>query len=118
MGKLNYEELMGELYGTVGLHSFCFFAGILAFGAMSVYLIIIGDTIPKVLLAANVTAGPFTDRATVIVFFGILFVLPVSLLKDLSKLAYTSLISVCAVGLLTCIVVFAGPGVDRWRPLR
>lgn len=118
VGKLNYEELIRNLFGTPGVHAFCVFAGILAFGSMSAYLIIIGDVVPEILLATNVVSGAFTDRHSVIVFFGIVFVLPVSLLKDLSKLAYTSLASVCSVGVLGLIVIFAGPSEARWRTLR
>lgn len=55
---------------------------------------------PEILVATNVVSGAFTDRHSVIAFFGIVFVLPVSLLKDLSKLAYTSLASVCSIGVL------------------
>lgn len=47
-GRLNYEELMAEAFGNVGLHLFSFFVVLLAFGAMSAYLIIVADTIPSV----------------------------------------------------------------------
>lgn len=46
--------------------------------------------------------------------FGIFVVLPLSLLKDLSKLAYTSGISVLADVFLTLIVLFAGAGEARY----
>jgi amino acid permease len=39
---LNYEELMGALFSGAGFHTFCFFAFVMAYGAMSAYLIIIG----------------------------------------------------------------------------
>ncbi|CAM9603458.1 unnamed protein product [Scytosiphon promiscuus] len=119
-GRLNYEELMAEAFGTVGLHCFSFFVVLLAFGAMSAYLIIVGDTIPSVAEATGVSSGPFIDRHAVIFLFGIFAALPLSLLKDLSKLAYTSGVSVLADVLLTIIVLFAAtneasdnPDIDR-----
>lgn len=112
-GRLNYEELMADVFGNAGIHAFSFFAGVLTFGAMSAYLIIVGDTIPQILLHSGVTTGALANRESVIVIFGIFGVLPVSLLKDLSKLSYTSGISVLADLLLVFIVVFAGSSEAR-----
>lgn len=47
-GRLNYEELMADAFGNVGIHVFSLFVVVLAFGAASAYLIIVGDTIPEV----------------------------------------------------------------------
>lgn len=114
VGRLNYEELMAESFGSAGIHAFAVFAGVLAFGAMSAYLVILGDTIPEILLASGITTGAFADRSSVIGIFGIFFILPVSLLKDLSKLSYTSCLSVFADLLLTIIVVATASGEARW----
>ncbi|CAN0400261.1 unnamed protein product, partial [Hapterophycus canaliculatus] len=57
--------------------------------------------------------GPFVDRHAVIFLFGIFAALPLSLLKDLSKLSYTSGASVMADVLLTLIVLFAGTSEAR-----
>lgn len=107
-GRLNYEEMMGDLFGRWGVYIYCTFAGVLSFGAMSAYLIIVGDTIPAVVKASGSTTPAFTDRSSVILLFGIFCALPLSLLKDLSKLSYTSFASVLADLLLTFIVIFAG----------
>lgn len=114
VGRLNYEELMAESFGNAGIHTFSLFAGVLAFGAMSAYLVIVGDTIPQILQASGITTGAFADRASVIGIFGIFCILPVSLLKDLSKLAYTSCISVLADLLLTVIVLATASGEARY----
>lgn len=106
--RLNYEELMAQVFGAVGFHSFNFFAGVLAFGAMSAYLIVVGDTVTEIALASEST-GLFTDRVAVIVLLGVLVVLPVASLKDLAKLSSTSLVSVVADVLLVCLVVWNGP---------
>eukprot|EP00903_Cladosiphon_okamuranus_P007722 g7482.t1 len=116
VGRLNYEELMAESFGNAGIHAFCLFAGVHAFGAMSAYLVIVGDTIPEMLQASGVTTGAFADRHSVIAIFGIFCMLPVSLLKDLSRLSYTSCISVLADLLLTIIVIATASGEARDIP--
>ena len=112
-GRLNYEDLMAIVFGSAGIYLFCFFAGVLAFGAMSAYLIVVGDTIPEVLFAAGLTSGTLADRNWVIVVVGAFCVLPVSLLRDLSKLSFTSFVSVLADLVLTFIVIIAGPSEAR-----
>ncbi len=47
-GRLNYEELMADMFGDVGIYVYSFFVVVLAFGASSAYLIIVGDTIPEI----------------------------------------------------------------------
>ncbi|CBN75648.1 conserved unknown protein [Ectocarpus siliculosus] len=110
IGRLNYEELMADSFGNAGVYLYSFFVVLLGYGAMSAYLIIVADTIPAIAEASGTTNGPFADRHAVIFMFGIFVVLPLSLLKDLSKLAYTSGISVLADVFLTLIVFFAGAG--------
>lgn len=114
IGRLNYEELMAASFGNAGTHAFTLFAGVLAFGAMSAYLVIVGDTVPEILLASGITTGPLADRETVVGIVAIFCVLPLSLLRDLSKLAYTSCVSVFADVLLTMIVLATASGEARW----
>ncbi|CAM9420529.1 unnamed protein product [Laminaria digitata] len=113
-GRLNYEELMADVFGNAGIYFFGLFAGVLAFGAMAAYLVIVGDTVPEILLASGSTTGAFADRTSVILLFGIFCMLPVSLLKDLSKLSFTSFVSVLADVLLTLIVLFSGSEEARY----
>lgn len=113
-GRLNYEDLMSTVFGNAGIHAFCFFAGVLAFGSMSSYLIIVGDTVPEILLASGITTGVFADRHSVIGLFGVFCMLPVSLLRDMSMLAYTSLLSISADGILTLIVVYSAAVETRY----
>ena len=109
IGRLNYEELMAGLFGNAGSYVFCFFAGVMAFGAMSPYLIIVGDTIPQIVFASGLTDGTLAERNWVIFVVGAFCVLPVSLLRDMSKLSLTSFVSVLADLVLTFIVLIAGP---------
>lgn len=110
--RLNYEELMGEVFGSIGFHAFNLFAGVLSFGAMTAYLIIIGDTITRIAVASG-TTGMLTDRESVIILFAVVIILPISALKDLSKLSYTSLASVLADIVLVTIVAFTGRAESR-----
>lgn len=114
-GRLNYEELMADIFGNTGIYFVSLFVGVLAFGAMSAYLVIVGDTVPEIVLASGSTTGAFADRTSVILLFGIFCMLPVSLLKDMSKLSYTSFVSILADVLLTLIVLFAGSEEARYK---
>jgi amino acid permease len=57
---LNYEELMGSLFSSAGFQTFCFFAFIMAYGAMTAYLIIIGESSNNPLLPAVFAINNFT----------------------------------------------------------
>ncbi|CAM9642866.1 unnamed protein product, partial [Laminaria digitata] len=115
-GRLNYEELVSGLFGNAGSYTFCFFAGVFAFGAMTAYLVIVGDTVPQLLVAAGVMDGTLAERNWVIFVIGVFCVLPVSLLRDLSNLSYTSFVSVLADVFLTFIVLIAGAGEASGNP--
>ncbi|CAM9692470.1 unnamed protein product [Choristocarpus tenellus] len=107
--RLNYEELTAVVFGNTGLYIFCFFAFVGVFGAMSAYLVIIGDTIPEILLASGTTTGPLASRETVIFLFAFFLILPLASLKDLQKLSYASFFSVLADALIIAIVIVSGP---------
>ena len=110
-GRLNYEELVTDIFGSAGTHTFCLFAGVLAFGAMCAYLIIAGDTVSIIALAMGGEAVSiyFADRSAIILMFGVVCALPPSLMRDMSSLSYVSSVSIAADVLLTLIVVVVGP---------
>lgn len=54
-GRLNYEELMAHAFGNAGMYVYSFFVVVLAFGAMSAYLVIVADTIPEVAQVGTVS---------------------------------------------------------------
>lgn len=110
-GKLNYEELMGLMFGKAGYNAFCFFAGLMATGAMIAYLIIIGDTVPEALLGMGVSSNNiFTDRQATIGLLSFFIVLPLASLRDMHNMAFVSFLSVVCVGFIVLIVLFAAPG--------
>lgn len=110
-GRLNYEELVEDIFGNVGTHAFCLFVGILGFGSMCAYLIIAGDTVSNIVLASGAASASsyFSHRSSVVLIFGIVCALPLSLLRDMSNLSHISSASITADVLLALIIVFAGP---------
>lgn len=83
------------------------------FGASTSYLIVIGDLMPQVMDALG-ASGVFLDREIwIAIGFGV--VAPLSCLKSLDALKYTSIASVVFVLFLTGIIVFFAfnvPGLD------
>ncbi|CAM9551520.1 unnamed protein product [Phaeothamnion confervicola] len=123
VGRLNYEELMQVAFGSVGYYVFCFFAFVMAFGAMCAYLIIIGDTIPQIVNSIHHSGGGDddssgssssdeflgADRQRVIALFSVLVLLPISCLREMHSLAVSSFLSVLSDVLIVVIVLFTAP---------
>ncbi|KAI8975068.1 transmembrane amino acid transporter protein-domain-containing protein [Mycotypha africana] len=81
------------------------------FGVAVSYLIIIGDLMPQVInsfffKSASASVYFLTDRRFWITFFMLTSVLPLSFLKKLDSLKYTSLVALVAVVYLCVIVVY------------
>ena len=106
--KFHLEEVAEHYLGKPGYYSTLLFMFILGIGNQVAYLVIIGDTIPIVL---QLFLGDifFTNRNLVICGLAAFVILPLSLLKDLSSLEWTSLLSVIGVTVLIIIVVVASP---------
>lgn len=68
---------------------------VFAFGAMTAYMIIIGDNVP-VALNYFITSGGGVSRTTVMLIAACCIILPISLLRDMSSLSWTSLLSIVA----------------------
>lgn len=98
--KLDYEELANHLLGKKGYYAAIASMFLFAFGAQVAYLVIIGDTIP-VLTGAN--------RELVISIVSTFLILPLSMLKDMSLLSYTSLAAIAADVLIILLVVLTAP---------
>ena len=98
-----YEGLARYCLGSTGFYITSIFMFVFAFGAMCAYFIIIGDT-SKIFFGESL-AG----RRGTISIVAIFIVLPLALLKDMSTLSSTSLVSIVADALIALIVVVAGP---------
>jgi solute carrier family 38 (sodium-coupled neutral amino acid transporter), member 11 len=92
--KLNLEELCRHLFGVHGYNACSMSMFLFAYGAMIAYLMIIGDTVPIALDYFMGDDAP--SRTAVMLVAGFCIVLPLSLLRDMSSLSSTSLLSIAA----------------------
>lgn len=106
--KLDFEELAEHLLGRPGYFAVLIFMFLFAYGAQIAYLVVIGDTIPivaELFLPNSILA----NRNITIALTSIFVILPLCLLKDLSSLSWTSMLSIGADIALVLIVLIAAP---------
>lgn len=101
---LDYEDLAMHLLGKPGYYAALTSMFLFAFGAQVAYLIIIGDTIPMLTNA---------NREIVIGMVALFVVLPLSLLKDMAHLSYTSLAAILFDLIIILIVISVAPDAAR-----
>ena len=98
--KLDYEDLANHLLGKKGYYAALTSMFLFAYGAQVAYLVIIGDTIPT-LTGMN--------REVVIGLVSLFMILPISLLKDMGNLSFTSLAAIAADVLIIVLVLLTAP---------
>ncbi|KAI9251936.1 transmembrane amino acid transporter protein-domain-containing protein [Phascolomyces articulosus] len=114
-GRSNYQDLMEHAFGRAGLLSISIAQFAFAFGGMCAYCVIIGDTIPHVFrsLIPNIDDIPvvwiFGNRRLCITFFTTLIAYPLSLYRDMSKLAKTSGLALITIIVICVSVAIEGP---------
>lgn len=118
-GKLTsqttYIDLMDFAFGRPGRIAISIFSFIFAFGAMCAYCVIIGDTIPHVIrsLVPTIDKIPvlwiFSNRRLCITFFTVTVSWPLSMYRDISKLAKTSALALSAIFVIIITVLIEGP---------
>ena len=104
-----YEDLMSYPFGKAGSIFVLVNMLVLAYGAMVAYLLIIKDTVPTVLGIAYGTTGGFVERELIMVGTSLLIILPLSALRDMASLAFTSGVSVLADIVLVIFIAVAAP---------
>ncbi|CAG8596402.1 14494_t:CDS:2 [Funneliformis caledonium] len=108
-GRNSYQEVMQFCFGKSGLIIISAFQLLFAFG---------GDTLPHVItsLFPNISNIPvlnlFTDRYFVIIFCTIFISYPLSLYRDISKLAKASGLALISMVIIVVAVVIEAPRVD------
>ena len=105
---LGYEALCHSLFGNAGFWVTTVCMWFFATGAMLAYLVIIGDTVPVVLLRFTGLAF-FQQRRTIIFLCAVFICFPLSALKDIGKLGSTSFLSIMAVCVIVVVVIFRSP---------
>ncbi|KAF9118913.1 hypothetical protein BGW39_000751 [Mortierella sp. 14UC] len=114
-GRTTYQDLLEFCFGKAGLVMISIFQFIFAFGAMCAYTVIVGDTLPHVLQALIPgiedwpVLGFLARRSFVIIFCTVLISFPLSLYRDISKLAKTSAVAMVALVVIIIAVVIEGP---------
>ncbi|KAG0273193.1 hypothetical protein BGZ95_010990 [Linnemannia exigua] len=114
-GRTTYQDLLEFCFGKAGLIMISIFQFIFAFGAMCAYTVIVGDTLPHVLQALipgiedQPVFGFLARRSFVIIFCTVLISFPLSLYRDISKLAKTSAVAMAALIVIIIAVVIEGP---------
>ncbi|CEG71051.1 Putative Genomic scaffold, msy_sf_7 [Rhizopus microsporus] len=130
-GTSTYQDLMEFTFGKPGLIAISIFQFAFAFGGMAAYCVIIGklkheikapvtnnnvgDTIPHVIrsLFPKVDQVPLlwmlADRNLCISFFTLFVSYPLSLYRDISKLAKTSALALVAIIIIIIAVAIEGP---------
>ena len=81
---------------------------ILAYGAMVAYLLIIKDTVPTI-FGLDDEEGFINQREGIMVATSIVIMLPLSLLRDMASLSFTSFLSVAADTVLVIFVAAYAP---------
>lgn len=111
-GVWTYDDLMGLPFGPLGSVFVLVSMFVTAYGAMVAYLLIIKDTLPVVLGLVDdgdASVGGFWEREMVMIVTSLLVVVPLSMQRDFSSLAFTSSISVAADVLLVVFVAAFAP---------
>ena len=109
--KFDYEELCEHTLGKPGFYTVSVFMAILAYGAMIAYFIVIGDTMTTIFQGVDQSFSVpiLHERTFVISLIAVVVVLPLIMLKDMSKLSFSSGLSVLADVFLVIIVVARAP---------
>ena len=102
----NYTGLVGEILGENGRFIVGVSMLLFAVGAMCAYMIIIGDTVTRAFYQAD-DHSVLKSRYFIIPLFSALIILPVSCLRKMSSLSWSSLISITADFVLVVTVLFA-----------
>jgi sodium-coupled neutral amino acid transporter 11 len=84
-----------------------------AYGSMIAYMIIIGDTIPRIGASFAGEDSFLADRELVIFLFAFFVILPLSVLRDMASLSWSSSISIAADVAIVFIMLFHAPVVAR-----
>jgi sodium-coupled neutral amino acid transporter 11 len=104
--KFDFEELSEHLLGKRGYYSTLLFMFLFALGGMTSYLVILADIVPS--FAVQFAPGTLlTSRHFVLAVVSVVVILPISLLKDISSLSWSSLLSISADGVIILIVLAA-----------
>lgn len=118
--KSSYQDTVQYCFGNVGKALLLFSISSFAYGGCIAFCIIIGDTIPhvfKAFLPLAITSpesisGWIFRRNSIIILFTVCVSYPLSLTRDISKLAKASAFALMGMLIIVVTVVLRGPFTD------
>ncbi|KXN90596.1 Vacuolar amino acid transporter 2 [Leucoagaricus sp. SymC.cos] len=120
-GSHSYIEIMNHCFGPSGRAAVSFFQFAFAFGGMCAFGIIIGDTLPNVMqslfptLPSIPVLSLLTNRQFVITLCTVCISYPLSLYRDIHKLARASGLALIGMFIIVISVLVEGPHVPADR---
>ncbi|KAJ3181600.1 hypothetical protein HDU85_003542 [Gaertneriomyces sp. JEL0708] len=118
-GKSSYQDMIFHCWGSKGYAAISALQVVFAYGGSPAYAVIVGDTLPlvfrQVVPSTSFLYPVVASRQSMIILCTLFVSLPLSLYRDISKLAKTSAVSLLAIAFIVMTVVVAGPmeSVDR-----
>jgi sodium-coupled neutral amino acid transporter 11 len=108
VAKTDFETLAEHLLGPWGFYLATGNMAMFAYGGMTAYMVILGDTLPPIIAQVSGN-GEAYSRVWVVSVVAVLVILPVCLMKSMADLAWASALSVAADAVLIVIVILSGP---------
>ncbi|KAI8872910.1 hypothetical protein GQ42DRAFT_160909 [Ramicandelaber brevisporus] len=124
-GRRTYQEMVQFCFGSFGMYANSFFQFVMTFGGQCAYLVIIGDTIPQVLVSLfpgipdHAVFWVLGNRRFIILVMTLFVVYPLTLYRDVGKLAKVSalaLVSMVIIVLAVCIEAPRAPESQKGDP--
>lgn len=106
IGVTSFEDMMKIPFGKPGYYYILASLMIVAYGLMVSYLLIIKQTLPTVIHLNDSTVFP---KELVLLVSSVIIILPLSLLRDISQLAFASILSIAADLFIVAIVTVMAP---------
>ncbi|KAK0706795.1 transmembrane amino acid transporter, partial [Lasiosphaeria miniovina] len=113
-GATSFQGTVEKCFGRTGLIAISVAQWAFAFGGMVAFGVIVGDSIPHVLMAiwpglrSMPVLGLLADRRAVIVLFTLSISYPLALYRDIAKLAKASTLALVSMGIIVVTVVVQG----------
>lgn len=112
LGKHNFESMAEHLYGRFGYYVTTGSMATFAYGGMTAYMVILGDTLPPV-FSLFVENDTYSSREFLVLMSATFIMLPICMLKSLSDMVWASTLSVLADAALIIIILIEGPAEAR-----
>lgn len=110
-GRATYIDIMGHCFGKHGRMAVSIFQFVFAFGGMCAFCVVVGDTIPNVILSIfPFLRGSFLSNRRVVIFVCIMAIsYPLSLYRNIEKLSKASAVALLSMVFIIVAVIVRGP---------